>query len=100
VQQPVKQQTIDLNADILFTCLLKLVEDSFKALFWMFTKDKRNLKVNKHYHVVHNCLEGCLRDLLYNMLLMLMFIYRLLLVTSFVTISKKGFKVNTYKDPA
>jgi hypothetical protein len=66
----------------------------------MFIKGKRNLRVGKHYHVMCNCLEGCLRDLLCNMLLMLVLIYRLLLVILFVVINKKGFKVNSRKDLA
>jgi hypothetical protein len=66
----------------------------------MFIKGKRNLRVGKHYHVICNCLKKCLRDLLYNMLLMFMLIYRLLLIISFVAINKKGFKISAYKDLA
>jgi hypothetical protein len=66
----------------------------------MFTKDKGNSKVSKHYHVTHNCLKRCLRDLLYNVLLILMLTYKLLSVTPFVIISKKGFKVSAHKDLA
>jgi hypothetical protein len=100
VQQPVKQQIINLSADIFFTCLLKLIKDSFKTLSQMFIKDKRNPRVNKHYHITRNCLEKCLEDPLYNVLLMLVLIYRLSLVILFVAISKKGFEVNNRKDPA
>jgi hypothetical protein len=64
----------------------------------MFIKDKGNLKVSKHYYIMRNCLKGCLRDLFYNVLLIFMFIYKLLLVILFVTINKKGFKVSACKD--
>jgi hypothetical protein len=40
---------IKLSANILFTCLSKLIKDSFKALSWMFIKSKRNLKVSVGY---------------------------------------------------
>jgi hypothetical protein len=66
----------------------------------MFTKDKRNLKVNKHYYIARNCLKKCLEDLLCDVLLMLILIYRLLLIILFVVISKKGFKVSNHKDSA
>jgi hypothetical protein len=66
----------------------------------MFTKDKKNLRVSKHYHVIHNCLKECLGDLLCNVLLMLVLTYKLLLVTLFIAISRKGFKVGAYKDLA
>jgi hypothetical protein len=66
----------------------------------MFIKDKENSRVSKYYHVVCNCLEKCLRNLLCNMLLMLMLIYKLLLVKPFVMINKKGFKVSACKDLA
>jgi hypothetical protein len=66
----------------------------------MFIKGKGNSRVSKYYHVAHNCLERCLGDLLCDMLLMLVFIYRLLSVTPFVAISKKGFKVSKHKDLA
>jgi hypothetical protein len=66
----------------------------------MFTKDKRNSRVSKHYHITHNCLKKCLGDLFYNMLLMLMLIYKLSLVTLFVAINKKSFKINACKDLA
>jgi hypothetical protein len=66
----------------------------------MFTKDKGNLRVSKHYHVTRNCLEGCLEDLLYNVLLMLVLTYRSSLVTLFVVINKKGFEVSNRKDLA
>jgi hypothetical protein len=66
----------------------------------MFTKGKRNLKIGKHYYVARNCLEECLGDPLYNVLLMLMLTYRLLLVTPFVAARGKGFEVGARKDLA
>jgi hypothetical protein len=66
----------------------------------MFTKGKRNSKVSEHYHIARNCLERCLRDLLCNVLLMLVLMYRLLLIILFVAISEKGFEVSAYKDLA
>jgi hypothetical protein len=66
----------------------------------MFTEGKRNLRVSKYYYVTHNCLKKCLRDLLCNVLLMLVLMYRLSSVTLFVIISRKGFKVSACKDLA
>jgi hypothetical protein len=66
----------------------------------MFIKGKRNLRISKHYHVIYNYLERCLRDLLCDMLLMLVLMYRLLSVILFITISEKGFEVNNCKDLA
>jgi hypothetical protein len=66
----------------------------------MFIKGKRNSKVSKHYYVICNCLKRCLKDLLCDVLLMLMLMYRLSLVTPFIVISKKGFKVSACKDLA
>jgi hypothetical protein len=100
VQQPVKRQVINLGADIPFTCLLKLVKNGFRALSQMFTKGKGNSRVGKYYHVTRNCLERCLRDLLCNVLLMLVLMYRLLSVILFVVISRKGFKVSKRKNLA
>jgi hypothetical protein len=64
----------------------------------MFTKDKRNSKINKHYHIARNCLEKCLENLLCNVLLILMLMYKLSSVILFVAISEKGFEVSAYKD--
>jgi hypothetical protein len=66
----------------------------------MFTKNKKNLRVNKHYHVTHNCLKKCLENLLPNVLLILVLTYKLLSVTSFIAISKKGFEISKHKDSA
>jgi hypothetical protein len=66
----------------------------------MFIKGKENLRVSKHYHVARNCLEKCLEDLLCNVLLMLVLMYKSLLVILFVAINKKGFKVSVCKDLA
>jgi hypothetical protein len=55
----------------------------------MFVRE--NLNIREHYHVTRNCLEECLEDLLCNVLLMLMVMYRSLLVTPFVATSEKGF---------
>jgi hypothetical protein len=66
----------------------------------MFTKGKRNSRVSKYYHVIYNCLERCLKNLFCNVLLMLVLIYKLLSVILFVIISKKGFKISSYKDLA
>jgi hypothetical protein len=64
----------------------------------MFTKGKGNPKIGKHYHVARNYLEECLGDPLYDVLLMLMLMYRLLLVTPFVAARGKGFEVGAHKD--
>jgi hypothetical protein len=66
----------------------------------MFTKGKRNLRVNKHYYVTRNCLKKCLKNLLCNVLLMLVLTYRLSSVTLFVAIGRKGFEVSVCKDLA
>jgi hypothetical protein len=100
VQQSVKRRAIDLGANIPFTCLLKLVENGFGALSWMFTKGKGNPKIGKHYHVARNCLKKCLGDPLYNVLLMLVLTYRSSSVTPFVAARGKGFEVGAHKDPA
>jgi hypothetical protein len=64
----------------------------------MFTKGKKNSRVNKHYYIIRNCLKKCLGDLLYNVLLILMLTYKLLSVILFVVISKKGFEISDRKD--
>jgi hypothetical protein len=66
----------------------------------MFTKGKGNSRVGKYYYVTRNCLKRCLRDLLCDVLLMLVLMYRLLSVTPFVAIGRKGFKIGSYKDLA
>jgi hypothetical protein len=66
----------------------------------MFIKGKKNSRVGEYYYVIRNCLEKCLKDLLYNVLLMFILMYRLLLIISFVIISKKSFKVSSCKDLA
>jgi hypothetical protein len=66
----------------------------------MFIKGKKNLRVDKYYYVARNCLKKCLGDLLYNVLLMLVLMYKLLSVTLFVAIGRKGFEVSACKDLA
>ena len=97
VRQCCKHQVINLGSDIPFIRILQLVEDSFYVLLNTFAKG--NLKILKHYHVARNCLEECLSNLLYNMLLMLIIIIGTSLVTLFIATGGKGFKVSQQKDP-
>jgi hypothetical protein len=96
--QPVQQQVIDFGSDISFKQILKMIKDRFTVQAKMLTKE--NQKIIEHYHIAHNCLERCLGDLLYDLLLMLVVTFRSSSVTPFVATNRNRFEVETQKDPA
>jgi hypothetical protein len=95
--QLVQQQVIDFDSDILFKQIPKMIKDRFAAQVKMLVKE--NQKITEHYYIVYNCLEGCLGDLLYDLLLMFVVMFRSLSVTPFVATNRNGFEVRTQKDP-
>jgi hypothetical protein len=96
--QLAQQQVIDFDSDILFKQIPKMIKDRFTAQMKMLTK--KNQKITEHYYIVCNCLKGCLGDLLYNLLLMLVVTFRSLSVTLFIATNRNRFEIRTQKDPA
>jgi hypothetical protein len=74
-----------------------MIKDRFTAQAKMLTK--RNQKIIEYYYIVCNCLEGCLGDLLYDLLLILVVTFRSSSVTLFIATNRNRFEVRTQKDP-